>query len=102
MSDTTTIPFVRQRRDRLTESIHSIVCLYESGELTEGQATKLINSGDRVTFRMTRQTVLEEMKQLLAADMATHGWKWNPHPTQASALAAVERERAQGQPEGGA
>lgn len=65
----------RQRRDRLTESIHAIVCLYEAGELTEGQATKLMNSGDRVNFRLTREVVLKEMKDLLAADMAEHGWK---------------------------
>ncbi len=66
----------RQRRDRLTESIHSIVCLYEAGELTEGQATKLMNSGDRVSFRIARENVLKEMKNALSADMKAHGWEW--------------------------
>jgi hypothetical protein len=69
---------MRQRRDKLTESIHAIVCLYEAGELTEGQATKLMNSGDRVSFRMTREKVLREMKDVLAADMKQHGWEWQP------------------------
>lgn len=67
---------VRQRRDRLTESIHAIVCLYDAGELTEGQATRLMNSGDRVSFRMTRERLIVEMKKMLAADMKAHGWEF--------------------------
>lgn len=62
----------------ITESIYAIMFLYESGELTEGQATKLMNSGDRVSFRLAREKMMIEMKNRLAKDMELHGWKFQP------------------------
>jgi len=62
----------------LTPSIYAILALYDAGELTEGQAVKLMNSGDRVSFRLCREQMHAEMKRLLEKDMAEHGWKFQP------------------------
>lgn len=64
--------------DRLTESIYAIVCLHAAGHLSEGQATRLMNSGDRVSFRITRDKILRELQGLLDEDMKREGWKWTP------------------------
>lgn len=62
--------------ERLSTSIYAIVALYDAGELTEGQATKLMNCGDRVSWRLRREQIHAEMKELLAKDVESHGWKW--------------------------
>ena len=62
--------------ERLSTSIYAIVALYDAGELTEGQATKLMNCGDRVSWRLRREQIHAEMKKLLTQDVESHGWKW--------------------------
>jgi hypothetical protein len=62
--------------ERLSTSIYAIVALYDAAELTEGQATKLMNCGDRVSWRLRREQIHAEMKELLTKDVESHGWKW--------------------------
>ena len=60
--------------------MYAIVALFESGLLTEGQATKLMNCGDRVSWRLCREKILAEMKVALSKDMELQGWKWPNSP----------------------
>lgn len=60
---------------RMSMSIYAIVGLYEAGRLTEGQATKLMNCGDRVSWRLRREEILEEMFQTIKQDFEAAGWK---------------------------
>ncbi len=61
---------------RLTFSIYAIIALHEVGEITEGQAVKLMNSDSIVAYRIERQKIVAEMKRILTPDMERHGWKW--------------------------
>jgi hypothetical protein len=56
-------------------TIYAIVALYEAGKITEGQATKLMNCGDRVSWRLRREEILAEMFQTIKQDFESFGWK---------------------------
>lgn len=60
--------------DKLSLSIYSIIALHEAGELSEGQCVKLMNCGDRVSWRLLREKIYREMKRILQPDMARYGW----------------------------
>ncbi len=62
--------------ERMTASIYAIVALHALEELTEGQCVKLMNSPERVSYRLTREKVIAEMREKLVKDMERHGWKW--------------------------
>ncbi len=76
--------------ERMTASIYAIVALHALEELTEGQCVKLMNSPERVSYRLTREKVIAEMRERLREDMERHGWKW---PT-VSSSAATPGERS--------
>lgn len=61
---------------RLDLSIYAVLCMYEAEELTEGQATKLMNCPSRVEFRLLREKLLRNLRSSLAADMKANGWEW--------------------------
>jgi hypothetical protein len=49
-----------------------------------------MNSPERVSYRLTREKVIAEMRERLREDMERHGWKW---PT-VSSSAATPGERS--------
>lgn len=53
---------------RLALSAWAIVHLHEIGELSEGVAMKLMNSPDRVSYRLTREKCVKGMKAIIALD----------------------------------
>jgi hypothetical protein len=61
--------------DRLTISAMAIVHLQTSGEITEGQAKILMNNSSLVEYRITRDRLEKEMRDILRSDMLRHGWR---------------------------
>lgn len=60
---------------RLTLSAMAIIHLHELGEITEGQAVKLMNCTDIVSYRLRKEELEREMRDGIAMDMKSHGWK---------------------------
>lgn len=55
---------------RLQLSCFAIVHLEDKNEISEGIAMRLMNSPDRVSYRLAREKVEREMREILAADLA--------------------------------
>jgi len=77
----------------MTESIYAIMFLYEAGELSEGQATKLMNNGSRLEFREARIKIAAEMKAKIQKDFESHGWKWQETIPKCAHTSAAMPER---------
>lgn len=61
--------------DALTISAVAVIHMHELSHLTEGQAVKLMNCADIVTYRLRREELVKELATGLQRDMANNGWQ---------------------------